>query len=136
MDRMKILIVDDEMVSRRKMEIIMREYGECQAVENGNAAIRAFTEAIEAGTPFDLITLDISLPDMEGTMVLKMFRELEKGNAIPEDRRVKVLMVTAHGEQETVMSSISAGCDDYIKKPFTLERITRKLEKIGLVEQA
>ncbi len=133
---MKILIVDDEMVSRRKMQIIMREYGECQTVENGNAAIRAFTEAIEAGTPFDLITLDISLPDMEGTTVLKMIRELEKGNTIPPDRRVKVLMVTAHGDKEIVITSIAAGCDDYIVKPFTLDTITQKLEKIGLPHSA
>lgn len=132
---MKILIVDDELVSRRKMEIILREYGACDAVENGNAAIRSFTAALESGNLYHLVTLDISLPDMEGTTVLKMIRELEKGNAVPEDKRSKVLMVTAHGEQETVMTSISAGCDDYIKKPFTLERITRMLEKIGLVEQ-
>jgi response regulator of citrate/malate metabolism len=40
--------------------------------------------------------------------------------------------VTSHGDQETVISSISAGCDDYIKKPFTLERIFQKLEKFDL----
>lgn len=129
---MKILIVDDEMVSRRKMEIIMREYGDCESVESGNSAIRAFAEAIENGTLFDLITLDISLPDMNGTNVLNVIRELEKGNAIAEDNRVKVLMVTAHGDQDIVMTSIAAGCDDYIIKPFTVDTITQKLEKIGL----
>jgi two-component system chemotaxis response regulator CheY len=129
---MKILIVDDEMVSRRKMEIIMKEYGDCRAVENGNAAIRAFSEAVESGSLYDLVTLDVSLPDMDGTTVLKVIRDLEKGNAIPAEERVKVLMVTSHGDQETVISSISAGCDDYIKKPFTLERIFQKLEKFDL----
>jgi two-component system chemotaxis response regulator CheY len=129
---MKILIVDDEMVSRRKMEIIMKEYGDCRAVENGNAAIRAFSEAVESGSLYDLVTLDVSLPDMDGTTVLKVMRDLEKGNAIPAEERVKVLMVTSHGDQETVISSISAGCDDYIKKPFTLERIFQKLEKFDL----
>ena len=133
---MKILIVDDELVSRRKMEIILREFGGCHAVENGNAAVRAFTEAIENGGRYDLVTLDISLPDMDGTTVLRMIRDLEKGNAIPEEQRAKVLMVTSHGDQTTVMSSISAGCDDYIKKPFTLERILQKLQKIGLVTSA
>ena len=133
---MKILIVDDELVSRRKMAIILRELGDCRAVENGNAAVRSFTEAIENGAPYDLVTLDISLPDMDGTTVLKMIRDLEKGNAIPEDACAKVLMVTAHGDQATVMSSISAGCNDYIKKPFTLERILHKLAKMGLVAPA
>ena len=129
---MKILIVDDEMVSRRKMEVIMREYGDCQSVENGNAAIRAFTEGIESDARFDLITLDVSLPDMDGTAVLSVIRKLENGNAIAEDQRVRVLMVTAHGDQETVMTSIAAGCDDYIVKPFSLDTITQKLEKLGL----
>ncbi len=133
---MKILIVDDELVSRRKMEILLREFGDYHAVENGNAAVRAFTEAIENGARYDLVTLDISLPDLDGTTVLKMIRDLEKGNAIPEDERAKVLMVTSHGDQATVMSSISAGCDDYIKKPFTLERILQKIEKMGLVMPA
>ncbi len=133
---MKILIVDDELVSRRKMEILLREFGDYHAVENGNAAVRAFTEAIENGARYDLVTLDISLPDLDGTTVLKMIRDLEKGNAIPEDERAKVLMVTSHGDQATVISSISAGCDDYIKKPFTLERILLKLEKMGLVMPA
>ncbi len=133
---MKILIVDDELVSRRKMEILLREFGDYHAVENGNAAVRAFTEAIENGARYDLVTLDISLPDLDGTTVLKMIRDLEKGNAIPEDKRAKVLMVTSHGDQATVMSSISAGCDDYIKKPFTLERILQKIEKMGLVMPA
>ena len=131
---MKILIVDDELVSRNKMEIILKEYGECDAVENGNAAILAFTEAIDSGLPYDLVTLDISLPDMDGTDVLAVIRKLENGNAIPEPLCAKVLMVTSHSEQETVLSSIAAGCNDYIKKPFTLQLITQKLNKIGLID--
>lgn len=42
-------------------------------------------------------------------------------------------MVTSHGDAQTVRESIAAGCDDYIKKPFTLDLISSKLVKIGLV---
>ena len=45
---MKILIVDDELVSRKKMEVIMREFGDCGAVDNGYAAVREVKEALEA----------------------------------------------------------------------------------------
>jgi two-component system, chemotaxis family, chemotaxis protein CheY len=129
---MKILVVDDELVSRKKMERIIRRYGDCQAVASGSEAIQAYTEALAAGKPFGLITLDISMPDMEGTQVLSTIRRVERHNAIAKADRVKILMVTSHADHETVMTSIQSGCDDYIKKPFSLERVTRKLEEMGV----
>ena len=129
---MKILIVDDELVSRKKMEKIMQHYGACHAVDNGKAAIDAYTEALLTQDPFDLITLDVSMPDMGGTEVLLTIRIYERKNAIPKEKRAKILMVTAHSDHETVMASIEAGCDDYIKKPFSLAHVTQKLAKMGL----
>ncbi|WP_319405652.1 response regulator [uncultured Desulfosarcina sp.] len=129
---MKMLVVDDELVSRKKMEKILQHYGVCHAVDSGKAAIEAYTQALLIREPFDLITLDVSMPGMGGTEVLLMIRILERKNSIPKDKQVKILMVTSHADQETVMASIEAGCDDYIKKPFSLERVTRKLNKIGL----
>ncbi|MCB2149311.1 MAG: response regulator [Deltaproteobacteria bacterium] len=128
---MKMLVVDDELVSRKKMEKILQHYGVCQAVDSGKAAIEAYTQALLTQEPFDLITLDVSMPDMGGTEVLLMIRILERKNSVPKERQVKILMVTSHADQETVMASIEAGCNDYIKKPFSMERVTQKLNKIG-----
>ena len=129
---MKILIVDDELVSRKKMEKILQHYGACQCVDSGTAAIKAYTEALLSEERFGLITLDVSMPDMGGPEVLAMIRSVERKNAIPRKERAKVLMVTAHSEQTTVMASIEAGCDDYIKKPFTPLRVIQKLERMGV----
>ena len=129
---MKILIVDDELVSRKKMEKIMQHYGSCHAVESGTAAIKAYTEALLGQEQFGLVTLDVSMPDISGPEVLAMIRTVERKNAIPEQERAKILMVTSHSDQTTVMASIAAGCDDYIKKPFTLELVTQKLNGMGL----
>ena len=130
---MKTLVVDDELVSRRKMDRIMRHYGEVLAVTNGSEALAAFAEALKNDQRFDLITLDISMPGMDGTEVLLRVRDLEEERTIPVEQRVKVLMLTARADRGTVLDCISAGCDDYLKKPFTIERITKKLKKIGLV---
>ena len=129
---MKVLIVDDELVSRKKMEKIMQRYGDCVAVDSGTAAIKAYTESLLAKEYYGLITLDVSMPDMEGTEVLATIRMLERNNAIVDKERAKILMVTSHGDHETVVASIKGGCDDYIKKPFTLERVTQKLDQMGL----
>jgi len=129
---MKIMIVDDERVSRIKMRQILKGYGECHTVENGLAAIKAFTEALLAQEPFDLITLDISMPDLGGSEVLASIRALESKNGVPREKRSKILMVTAHSDYPTVVASIETGCDDYIKKPFSEERVLLKLNKMNL----
>ncbi len=67
---MKTLIVDDERVSRAKMKKILESFGECEAVDSGKAAIDYFKRARENRAPFDQITLDIAMPDMDGTEVL------------------------------------------------------------------
>jgi len=83
-------------------------------------------------TPFDLITLDVSMPEMDGTEVLYIIREIEKTMKIPKENQVKILMVTSHSDKDTVIASVQAGCDDYIVKPFDREVIINKLKKIGL----
>jgi two-component system chemotaxis response regulator CheY len=129
---MRILVVDDENVSRRKMARILLGHGECDAVDSGKTAVELFGTALRENRPFDLIALDISMPDMDGTEVLERIRDLEDQNRIPGERRVKVLMVTAHADQETIVRSIRSGCDDYIIKPFSPETVKKKLARLGL----
>ena len=128
---MKTLVVDDELVSRKKMQKIMENFGECEAVESGSAAIATFKKALESWMPFDLITLDVLMPKMDGTEVLYTIREIEKEKKIPGEKQVKILMVTSHSDKDTIITSIQAGCDDYIVKPFDREVIIKKLEKLG-----
>ena len=131
---MKILVVDDETVSRKKLQKIMSSFGECEAVESGKAAIKSFEQAWASFTPsFDLITLDVSMPEMDGTEVLKRIRELEIKKEVPLKKRVKIFMVTSNSEKDTVATSVEAGCDDYIVKPFDKEILLAKLKRCGLV---
>lgn len=129
---MKVLIVDDQPVSRKKIQKIMEGFCECEAVNSGQAAVDAYKSALEGSAPYDLITLDISMPDMDGTEVLSTIRGLEDQSNIPEEKRVKILMVTSSSDKDTVIACIRAGCDDYLVKPLNRETISKKLEKYGL----
>ncbi|MBW2015259.1 MAG: response regulator, partial [Deltaproteobacteria bacterium] len=111
---MKILVVDDDPVSRRMVEHILRDMGECEVVGSGTEAVFSFKRAFERGAPFDAVTLDISMPKMDGRMVLHTIREMEKNLGVPQERRSKILMVTAHADKETVIKCVKMGCDDYI----------------------
>ncbi len=128
---MKILVVDDELVSRQKMMKIMASLGDCEAVENGKDALASFSKAWEMGIPFDMISLDIAMPDMDGIQVLKQIRTMEQEKEIPKSKQVKIMMVTSHTDKDTVVESMKAGCNNYIVKPFDKDRVVQKMQNLG-----
>jgi len=130
---MKILVVDDELVSRMKMKRIMDSLGECKEADMGSQAVALFRDAWKREAPFDLITLDITMPELDGTQVLQQIREYEKAGDIPGEKQAKVFMVTGQSDRNTIVSCIRAGCNDYIMKPFSLQTVMKKLFDNGLV---
>ena len=133
-DKIKTLVVDDDFISRTKMQVIMEDFGECVAVENGHAAIAMLNKALEKNEPFDLVTLDIAMPDMDGTEVLFRIRECETRKNILKGDQVKIIMVTAHSDKGHIITCVQAGCNDYIIKPFDVKSITKKLNEIHTKE--
>lgn len=127
---MKILVVDDEVVSRTKVQTIVESLGECEAVAGGKDAMVAFEKAMASRAPFDLITLDIAMPEMDGTDVLNKIREIEKEKNVPKEKRVKILMVSALRDQDSILSCAMSDCDGYIVKPFDQKKIIDKIERI------
>jgi HD-like signal output (HDOD) protein len=132
---MKILIVDDEMVSRTKLKLIMENFGQCQAVDNGKDAVSMFHKAHQQGKPFGLIMLDIDMPEMDGVEVLSEIIEAEIKLVISKKDKAKILMVTSFTDKDRVVSCIQSGCEDYIAKPFDLNIIGKKLERLGIRQQ-
>jgi two-component system, chemotaxis family, chemotaxis protein CheY len=128
---MKILIVDDDLVSRKKMQVILKDYALIETAGDGDTAMSAFRNAWGEWKPFDLITLDISMPDMTGFAVLKKIRDIEKGKNVEQGKRVKVMMVTGVADRETVINCKVEGCDDYVVKPFKKETVFDKLHSMG-----
>jgi len=129
---MNILVVDDDYAVRKKLSAIMESLGQCESVETGAAAVKAFSKAWENWSPFDLVTLDVSMPDMDGTEVLHTIREMETERNIPEEKRVKIFMVSGYSDKDTVITSIQAGCDAYIRKPLKRDVILQKMKDCGL----
>lgn len=131
---MKTLIVDDDVVSRKKMEKILESFGQCTATDSGEEAVRFFQKAQEDKEPFNFVTLDISMPDKDGVEVLHCIRDLEKKANIPGQRPATVFMVTSVADKDYVITCIQAGCSDYIVKPFNMQTISQKLYSQGLID--
>lgn len=130
---MKTLVVDDDVVSREKLGKIMEAFGDCHKVESGAGAVEAFNAAWSLGLPFDLVLLDIGMPDVGGIEVLKQIRQVEKNKAFSKSHRAKVVMVTTHSDKNVVVDCMKAGCNNYIVKPFNRNLVEGKLSEIGLI---
>lgn len=124
---MRILVVDDEVVSRSKLQKIMSNFGHCTAVESGMAALKAFKDAWANWIPFDLMTLDVVMPGIDGMETLLAIRKMESEKDVAAKNRVKVLMISSQSERDTVITCIQAGCNDYIIKPFDLQLVRQKI---------
>ncbi|MEW5721988.1 MAG: response regulator [Thermodesulfobacteriota bacterium] len=127
---MRVLVVEDEFVSRKKITRIVETFAECVAVENGAQALAAFREAWDKGLPFDLACLDIQMPEVDGLEVLSTFREAEKELGVSWEARIRIIMITAHSDQDMVARAIQAGCDDYILKPVYRNYLIDKIEEL------
>ena len=100
---MRILIIDDEMVSRTKLELIMEYFGGCETLDHGNDALAVFHEAHQENNPFDLIMLDINLPGMDGIQLLSAIRTAEKELNIDKSRQAKILMTSSYRDKERML---------------------------------
>ena len=132
---MKVLIAEDDFASRKFMLRFFEKYGECDVTVDGKEAVEAYKMAIECGEPYDLICLDIMMPEMDGDQALKTIRKIEEESGIAEDERVKIVMTTALSETRHVTKAFENGCTAYAGKPINQDKLEAMLKKFKLIEE-
>ena len=124
---MAILIVDDDPVQRRLLEGMLQRFGyETLTRDNGDAAL-ALLDAPE-GARIDCVILDLVMPNLDGLGVLAKMREA--GITVP------VIVQTAHGGIDNVVSAMRAGAIDFVVKPVGAERLHVSLRNALNTERA
>ncbi|NOU63859.1 response regulator [Paenibacillus sp. LMG 31461] len=108
----KILIVDDAAFMRMMLKDILTKGGHdvVGEAENGLVAIQKYQELKP-----DIVTMDITMPEMEGVEAVKEIRK--------KDANAKIVMCSAMGQQGMVVQAIQAGAKDFIVKPFQGDRV-------------
>ena len=130
---MKILLAEDDFVTRKFMVNFLSKYGECDVTVDGMEAVDAVMMALEDEEPYDLVCLDVMMPVMDGYQALVAIRKLEKEKNIPDDKAVKVIMTTALNEERNVKMAFELGCTIYSGKPINQDRFEQALKKLNLI---
>jgi two-component system chemotaxis response regulator CheY len=132
---MKTLIVEDDFTSRLVMQGLLKKCSNViHTAVNGKEALDAFCIALEAGEPYDLICLDIMMPEMDGLEALKHFRALEEEKGIELSEGVKILMTTALSDVRNVMTAYNNLCNGYLTKPVAKAQFFEELRKLDLIQ--
>jgi len=115
----KVLVVDDAAFMRMMIKDILRKGGfeVVGEAEDGSKAVEKYKELRP-----DLVTMDITMPDMDGITAVKEIRKL--------DADAQIIMCSAMGQQAMVIDAIQAGAKDFVVKPFQPERVLEAVRKV------
>lgn len=130
--RRRFLIVDDDRVCRELLKDILTPHGDCDLAYDGREAVDAVRLALDDGHPYDLLCLDIMMPQMSGHEALQAVRQLEADRGIFGSDGVKVVMTTALSDSKHCLQSFREGCEGYVTKPIDEPNLLAKLAELGV----
>ena len=120
--KIKILVVDDELSIRESLSGWLRQDGfEVENAADGMAALSMIKE-----THYDIMLIDVKMPEMDGLTLLRQLKEME-----PE---IAVVMMTAHGAIQDAVDAMRLGAHDYLLKPFDLEELSLTIDKLVRIQ--
>ncbi len=131
--RLRVLLVEDDFVSRLVLQTFLSRYGECHIAVNGREAVDAFRFALTQGQRYDLICMDIMMPEMDGREAVRQVRALELAHGILSMHGAKIIMTTAVCDIEAVSECYQDLCDAYLTKPIDLAKLLSQMKACQLV---
>lgn len=130
---MKTLIVEDDFTSRFILQEMLSPYGEVHIAVNGKEAVSAVEKAYKEDTPYDLLALDIMMPEMDGQETLIAIRSFEDTMDIFPGNGIKILMTTGLDDKDNIFTAFREQCDGYLTKPLSREKLIEYLESFNLI---
>jgi len=127
---MKVLLVEDDFICRKILLTYFYKQSECECdvASNGSEAIEAFMLAKESGKPYDLIMLDIMMPEMNGQEVLKRIRVIEESQQGLTAARI--VMTTGRTDSDNILGAFRHQCDGYLVKPIDFDKLRELLSEL------
>lgn len=131
---MRFLIVEDDFINRKFLQTILSPYGECDIAVNGREAVEAVRAAFETEAPYDLVCLDIMMPEMDGQEALRQIRALERERGQEAVRELPVVMTTALDDPKSVVEAYyRGGATSYVPKPIDRQLFLQLIKNLGII---
>jgi two-component system chemotaxis response regulator CheY len=131
---LRCLIVEDDELSRELLALQMEPYAQCDLASNGLEGVDKFSVALESAEPYQLILLDIVMPEMDGLEAAKVIRKLEDRQGITADRGVQIVVLSSLSTpQDVIQAYVAAQSSAHLVKPVQPEKLVKTLRKLELI---
>jgi two-component system, chemotaxis family, chemotaxis protein CheY len=134
---LRILLVEDDFACRFLLQTFLARYGECYVAVNGREAVDVFRSTVALGLPwqpFDLICMDIMMPEMDGREAVRQIRAIEEAQGIQSTFGAKIFMTTTVQQVREVFESFKELSDAYLMKPIDLGQLVSQMKFYQLLE--
>jgi len=131
--RLRILLVEDDVACRLLLQTFLARYGDCHVAVNGREAVDLFRTSFDRGSRYDLICMDIMMPEMDGREAVRQIRALEESRGIRSPFGSTIFMTTTVQEIREVFHCFRELCDAYLLKPIDLGQLLSKMSFFQLV---
>ncbi len=130
---MRTLVVEDDYITSQVMQEVMLSFGDCDIAEDGAQAIELFQSSLVNDLRYDVIFLDIMMPEMDGQQVLDAIRKIEEANNILGLDCVKIVMTTALDDYNNIRTAFTNQAEGYLVKPIDKDKVVQVLINLGLL---
>src|SRR5450755_2548 len=130
---MRTLVVEDDFTSRLILQSVLSKYGECHVAVNGKEALAAVSAARKSGQNYNLICMDIMMPEMDGQTAVREIRALEEAEGTMSTLGAKIIMTTGVNDVKSIVESFKALCDAYLVKPIDTGKLIEQIRDFHLI---
>jgi len=133
---MRVLIVDDDFYSRSFLEYILHPYASCDVAENGEEAVMAFQRALKDKKPYELVCMDLRMPEIDGATAMREIRDMERDFGIEAERKARIIITSVLEDAEDTHNAMFLGdATAFLQKPIEEKSLLVELRRLGLIQE-
>jgi two-component system chemotaxis response regulator CheY len=129
---MKSLVAEDDPTNRKLLQTFLSRYGACDIVVDGKEAVNAVRVARQNHQNYDLVCMDLRMPQMDGQEAIREIRKQEASAGAL--RAAKIIVTTIHTDTEDIARALLGRCDAYLVKPIDTGKLKQELKAMGLIQ--